>query len=118
MAYTWDWKRKSGELYFNNYKYTFYEGNGFMIVLDEYKEKQDNGDLIDKYRVAWFFVDKPHAKRSLGLVKGSYDMFEGNVEKLVIFKDNCSYWKDIVDLFTKSQPNIVIEIRPKEEVVA
>ena len=122
MAYNWDWKCKSGEFTFNGYKYNFYEGNGFMIVLDEFvmTEKRmtvdDTEEDIGKecYRVVWFFVDKEHARRCLGLRKGSYDMFEGKVEKITIFKDHCSNWKDIVDFFTKSQPNIVIEIYPTE----
>ena len=115
MAYNWDWKCKSGEFYFNNYKYNFYQGNGFMIVLDEFRGKDEEDDEEkDMYRVVWFFVDKDHAKRCLGLAKGTHDMFEGNVEKIVIYKDNCSNWKDIVDMFTKTQPNIVIEIYPTE----
>ena len=122
MAYNWEWACKSGEFTFKGYKYNFYQGNGFMIILDEFimTESRKDIDTADEdvgkecYRVAWFFVDKDHAKRCLGLTKGSYDMFEGLVEKITIYKDHCSNWKDIVDLFTKSQPNIVIEIRPTE----
>ena len=108
MAYNWDWKRKSGVFRFDGYDYSFYKGNGFMIVIDEFK--QGNNDL---YHVAWFFVDKAHAKRCLGLEKGSYDMFEGTVEKITIYKENCSNWKDIVELFSKSQKDCVIEIHNK-----
>ena len=122
MAYNWNWSEKSGTFTFNGYTYNFYKGNGLMIVLDEFvmTEKRmsvdDTAEDIGKecYRVVWFFVDKQHAKRCLGLEKGSYDMFEGNVEKITIFKDKCPNWKDIVELFTKTQPNIVIEILPTE----
>lgn len=124
MAYNWDWNCKSGEFTFNDYTYNFYEGNGFMIVIDEFKVTKDRKERSvddeleegnDAYRVVWFFVDKDHAKRCLGLTKGSYDMFEGHVQKIRIFKDHCYQWKQIVDLFTKSQPNIVIEILPTEK---
>ena len=122
MAYNWDFKHKAGEFTFNDYTYNFYIGNGFMIILDEFvmTEKRMTADCDEEdigkecYRVVWFFVDKDHAKRCLGLQKGSYDMFEGLVQKIRIYKNNCPNWKDIVDLFTKSQPNIVIEILPTE----
>lgn len=110
MAYNWDWNAKSGEIFHDKWHYNFYKGNGFMIAIQEWKE--DDGS--EKYQVAWFMVDKQHAKRCLGLEKGSYDMFEGNVDKLIIYKDHCSNWKDVVELFSKSQPNIVIEIYPTE----
>lgn len=126
MAYNWSWDKQSGTFTFDGYVYNFYVGNGFMIIIDEFtmadsrKERtvDDVGleDGAECYKVAWFFVDKAHAKRCLGLEKSSYDMFEGNVEKIVIYKDNCPNWKDIVDLFTRSQKDIVIEIRNKKEV--
>lgn len=111
MAYNWDFNKKAGTITFDGVTRNFYKGNGFMIVLDEWKDEKTAEDL---YHVVWFFIDKQHAKRCLGLEKGSYDMFEGNVDKIVIYKDHCDNWKDIVDIFTKSQPNIVIEIHPKE----
>lgn len=113
MAYNWDWNNKCGELTYEG-KINLYEGNGFLIGIDEWTEGE-----AEKYRVNWFFVDKEHAKRSLGLRKGYDDMFEGRVEKLTLYMDKSHNWKDIVELFAKSQPNIVIEILPteKKEVV-
>lgn len=123
MAYNWNWDNKSGEIFYDKWHYDFYKGNGFMIAIEEFKmtperltvddEAEDVGK--DMYRVAWFMIDKDHAKRCLGLVKGSYDMFEGNVDKIIIYKDHCDNWKDIVELFTKTQPNITIEIKPTEK---
>lgn len=113
MAYTWEWKNKCGEFSYNGGTCNLYEGNGFLIGINEWKEGDE-----DKYNVAWFFVDKQHAKRCLGLEKGSYDMFEGLVEKIVLYKDKCRNWKDIIDLFTKTQPNVVVEILPTERKVA
>ena len=122
MAYNWNWQDKSGEFTYKGYKYNFYQGNGFMIILDEFTMTEERLSVDDEasdvgkecYRVVWFFVDKQHAKRCLGLEKNFYDVFEGLVEKITIFKDHCSNWKDIVELFTKTQPNITIEILPKE----
>ena len=122
MAYNWDWKCKSGEIYYDKWHYNFYQGNGFMIAIDEFTMTKERMDVFcaeedigkECYRVAWFMIDKDHAKRCLGLAKGTYDMFEGNVDKIIISKDHCSNWKDIVELFTKTQPNVTIEIHPTE----
>lgn len=122
MAYNWDWNRKGGTFTYNDYTYNFYVGNGFMIVIDEFTVTEERAEKCgvddnlkvgeEAYRVVWFFIDKDHAKRCLGVLKGYDNMFEGLVQKIVIYKDNCHNWKDIVDLFTKTQPNIVIEIHP------
>lgn len=122
MAYNWDFNYKGGEFTYNGKTYNFYQGNGFMIILDEFKMTKDRLRTVDDtaeegdecYRVMWFFIDKDHAKRCLGIGKGNYDMFEGLVEKITIYKNHCTNWKDIIDLFTKTQPNIVIEILPKD----
>lgn len=111
MAYEWNWNRKSGEFTFNGYTYNFYKGNGFMIIIDEFTNKETG---TEQYYVAYTFLDKEHAKECLGLRKGHYDMFEGHVEKIKIFMDTCPNWKDIVELFTKTQPEIMIEIYPTE----
>ena len=116
MAYNWDFNHKAGEITYNDQTYNFYKGNGFMIVLNEWRDEKKQKDM---YNVVWFFLDKDHIKRCLGLVKGYDDMFEGLVQKIVIYKDDCANWKDIVDLFTKTQKDIVIEIyptNPKKEV--
>lgn len=122
MAYNWDWNMKAGEIFYDKWHYDFYHGNGFMIAIEEFKMSKerrtvddDAEDGEDVYRVAWFMIDKDHAKRCLGLTKGCYDMFDGKVSKIIIYKEHCSNWKEIVELFTKTQPNIVIEIRHAEE---
>ena len=124
MAYNWEWKHKMGEIFYDKWHYNLYEGNGIMIAIDEWKATEDDpmngvkkGD--DAYRVCWFFCDKQHMKRSLGLEKGSYDMFEGNVDKLILYADECHHLMDIIKTFQKAEPHIVIEIystRPNEVV--
>lgn len=114
MALQWQWKEQSGTIQLEGKTYPFYEGNAFMIVLHEFKDEKGE----ESWQMMYFFVDKSHAKRCLGLEKGSYDMFEGNVEKITIYKNHCHYWKDIVDLFTKTQPDIEITILPQKKEVA
>ena len=114
MALQWQWDAQSGTLQHDGKIYKFYEGNAFMIFLYEYKGKETGEDMYD---IPFSFLDKMHAKESLGLKKGYIDMFEGNVEKITIYKDNCQNWKDIVELFTKSQKDVVITIyqhKPEE----
>ena len=111
MAVRWEWKQKVGTLTYNDHTVNLYEGNAFLIGIREFKN--DDGEEV--YNVEWFFADKQHAKRCLGLEKGSYDMFEGLVEKITLYMDKCTNWKDIITLFSKTQKNIVITIKPTEE---
>lgn len=115
MAVNWQWKNQSGTVTISDYTYNFYEGNAFMIMLDEFKNKNTGEDVYNK---VCCFLDKNHAKRSLGLVKGSDDVFEGRVKKMTIFMNHCHYWKDIIELFTKAYPNIEITILPQKPEVA
>lgn len=110
MAVRWEWKEKVGEFTYNGYTVNLYEGNAFLIGIEEFKN--DEGE--DVYRIAWFFADKQHAKRCLGLEKGSYDMFEGLVEHITLYLDKSKHWKDILDLFGKTQKEITFTIKPTE----
>ena len=112
MAVRWEWKQKVGEFTFDGQTVNLYEGNCFLIGIKEFKN--DEGE--DVYNLSWFFADKQHAKRCLGLEKGSYDMFEGNVDHITLYMDKCHNWKDIIVLFGKTQKNIVMTIKPTEEV--
>ena len=117
MALNWEWAYQAGEVYHNGKAYPFYKGNAFMICLNEYKDKETGDDM---YNMQWFLVDKDHAKRALGLAKNGDDkysnIFEGKIDKIVIYKETCDNWKDIIDLFTKAfDNNIVIEIRNKKD---
>ncbi len=118
MALQWDWNRKSGTVtqVFGGREYTsnFYQGNALMIVTNEFVE---NGE--ERYTVIWFFTERDHAERCLGLQKCDdgtrCNMFEheGTVTRLVIYKEHCSKWQTLVDLFTKVFPEIVIELHAK-----
>lgn len=114
MALQWKWDNQSGTVTLNGNTFSFYEGNALMIVLNEYKN--DKGK--DMYDLAWFFADKAHAKACLGLEKDTTDMFEGNIEQLTIYRNHCSKWKNLIDLFLMSQPNITITILQQKPEVA
>ena len=109
MAYNWEWKHKMGEIFYDKWHYNLYQGNGYMIAIDEWTDEKDGAE---KYQVAWFFCDKEHMRRCLGIAKDSYDMFEGNVDRLILYYDECDNLKNIIDMFSQTQPNIVIEIHP------
>ena len=118
MALTWDFKEKAGTVtqVYNGQEYTsnFYEGNALMIVTHEFVE-----DGQDLYTVAWFFCDKVHAERCLGLKKcddvTQHNMFDSNgqITHLTIYREHCRQWALLVDLFTRAFPDAVIDVRMK-----
>ena len=117
MALVWDWENLSGTIEAvqgeGEYKLTLYEGNAFLIAL--YLHEEDGNQL---YNLCWFFSDKEHAKRCLGLTKGHHNMFEGIPDKyrrMTIYREHCRNWKDIVDFFLKAMPDIEIVIREHKE---
>ena len=114
MALQWQWEEQSGTVQYEGKTFPFWEGNAFMIAINMFKDNEGK----DTHSLAWFLADKQHAKQCLGLARDSYDMFEGKVEKITIYKNHSQYWKDIVDLFMQSQPNIEITILPKNPEVA
>lgn len=110
MALTWDWKKKVGEFTYNGYTVNLYEGNAFLIAIDEFRE---NGE--DKYNLVWYLLDKQHAKMFMGLNDVKYDTFGGKVERIVLYMDTCKNWKDILELFGKTQKNCVFILKPSEK---
>ena len=85
MAVRWEWKQKVGELTHDGLTVNLYEGNCFLIGIKEWQNEE--GESL--YNLMWFFADKQHAKRCLGLEKGSYDMFEGLVDHITLYMDKC-----------------------------
>lgn len=114
MALQWSFKEKAGtvtekrgdQVVTNN----FYEGNALMIVTQEYER---DGEQF--YDMQWFFVGTDHAKNCLGLSKGHDNMFgPDGITHMVIYREHCRYWKDLINLFVKAFPKITIELLDKE----
>ena len=112
MALQWQWSEKSGEIVIDGHEFNWYEGNALMICLDEFEE---NGQSM--YNLAFFFCDKKHGEKCLGLAKDSDNMFTDygqTVSKLTINKLHCRQWKKVESLFRRAFPEIEI-IYEKEE---
>lgn len=115
MELQWSWNEKVGEATFNSYtgdEYTcnLYQGNAFLIVINEYTEKGE-----EKYNLISFFADKQHAKNCLGLNKKySPDNIWGNavfyLDRITIYKDKYSYTKDLISLLIQTFDAINIQI--------
>lgn len=127
MSINWKWDDKIGEAIIRRkigdetaeYVKTLYEGNAFMIFLNEWTE-----DGVDKYSLYTFFADEVHAKRCLGITKncdGVYsNMFEDGYDTLVkirINKKKSRNWKKIVTLFAQAFDNIQIEIYSEQDEI-
>lgn len=125
MAITWQWKNKCGEAIIKQtingetkeFTKTLYEGNAFLIFLNEWTENGSN-----MYSLYTFFADEIHAKRCLGITKNAdniySNIFEEGFDKLVkirINKKKSRNWKKIVTLFAQAFDNIDIEIYSEEE---
>lgn len=119
MALQWQWDSKCGEAIFENklqnkeFTINLYEGNAFLIFLNEYKE-----DGEDMYSVYSFFVDEAHAKNCLGLTKGNSNMFNDShivLKKIRLNKDRYSKVSKLVNMFIKAFDHIEIEIFSDEK---
>lgn len=124
MAIQWQWNDKIGEAVVQQTvgdetresTKTIYEGNAFMIFLNEWDE-----DGVGKYSMYTFFADENHAKICLGLDKRK--KYAGNILddglikliKLRINKKKSRNWKKIITLFAKAFDNIDIEIYSEDE---
>lgn len=122
MALNWKWSEKCGELTVrqtfngetNEYVKTLYEGNAFLIMLNEWRDKKSNEDM---YSMFCFFVDEAHAKRSLGFT-GNGNIFNSEdyvVTKIRLNKAKSRNWKKIVTLFSRAFDNITIELYTGKE---
>lgn len=82
MAVTWNWNHKIGEITYEGTNGVYIVnniyagGNSLAVVLNEYKDRETEEDC---YTLAFFFCDKEHAKRCLGLAgKDSENIFGGD----------------------------------------
>ena len=110
MALRWDFKHKAGTVTQEKTgTRNWYEGNGLMIVLNEWTEEGK-----EFYSMYWFFADKEHMKNCLGLNKKqgySDNMFEDDpITEITISRENCYQWKDLVTILPKVFPDIKITI--------
>ena len=112
MALMWDWKEKVGTAKLANrerkeFELSLYNGNALLIALFEYK--QDNEDM---YNMHWFFVDKPHMNRMLGLTKGTSNCLNAEgykITELSLDTAKCKNMWDIVKAFVKAFGDITIK---------
>lgn len=104
MALHWDFKKKIGMITIKGKEFNLYEGNAFLIMLHEYEE---NGEQW--WQMYSFWVDKEHARRCLGLAKGTQNIHEG-IEKIRLNKKVSRNYKDIISLLVKAFDSITIEI--------
>jgi hypothetical protein len=118
MPITWDFKNKVGEAFYEyengeQMQVNLYQGNALLIFVQEFTE-----DGVDKYRLDMFFNDLDHAKRTLGLLKGSdgkktnlFTAYEPRLVKIRFDKSKCREWKKLVDVFSKASfENFTIEL--------
>ena len=115
MALHWDFRYPAGTLTMMQngkpFEIKFYEGNAFMIALFEYEE-----DGQSMYNMQWFFLDETHAKRCLGLAKGTENMFPDDaIPQMTIYRSSCSNWNKIANLFVKAFPHIQITLLESKE---
>ena len=118
MALYWDWKDKVGEAIFESnvgqeYTINLYKGNAFLFFINEYKETDEKGEEHNMYNLYSFFCDEAHAKRCLGLVKGTDNMFVDGfyrMKKIRINKEKYSYTNKLVSMLVKAFDNLDIEI--------
>jgi hypothetical protein len=128
MSLNWNWDKKIGEL---TWKYRLskdeewkrtqidlYEGNAFLIMINEYKE-----DGKEMYTLWSFWADETHAKRMLGLDKKWKDTYgkntyvetNGTITRIRINKAKSRNWQKIVKLMSEAFDDIQIELYTKED---
>lgn len=112
MSLQWNFNRRCGTITEksgdNSRTFNWYEGNAFMIMLDE-DEKE--------YNLHNFFSDETHAKKMLGLVKGYsnvYTDYGETVTEITINKKMCRQWQKVMTLFAKAFPEITIKVYEEE----
>ena len=120
MSLNWSFKEKCGEVTLRQgereFTLSMYQGNAYLIFLSEWKE-----DDKDMYSLYSFWADKSHAKRMLGLAKGSdgekMNYYQDGYDKFTKFRFNKTHCRDlseIVGLIVKAFRNIEIEIYEEE----
>lgn len=93
----------------NEFTYTLYKGNAFMIALYQY-DYQEDGTFT--WSMHWFWADKEHMKNCLGVGKNSNDgsIYEGKILRFKFNeKANKSDLRELVCALVKSDQAFSIE---------
>lgn len=116
----WNWNEKVGEATFcfkdrdgnvKDYSVNLYQGNAFLIMINEYEE-----DGNEKYEMVGFFLDKFHMKNCLGLnKKGGYtdNIYKTNwkwISKVRINTKKYKHTKDLVTALAEAFDTLEIEL--------
>ena len=111
----WEWNRKQGEMEHNGCTLDIYDGNCLFVALQRQKQEDDGNWTY--YMPPFFWDDEAHAKRCLGLVKDSDDLFENLDLKVTLYRKmwDKATLKKIVGLFAQRTGNTTIEIKENEE---
>jgi len=128
MALYWDWKKKVGEAIFENvegkvYTISLYQGNAYLIFINEYTETDKDGVEHNMYNLHSFFADEAHAKNCLGLTKGYSNIFVDGftvLKKIRLDKSRYPHTSKLIGMLVKAFDDITIELykeEVKEEVV-
>ena len=108
MSLNWQWKDKCGELETDQGTLTLYQGNAYLIMLNEFEERGQQ-----YYSLYGFFDDKVHMKRCLGLLpKEGYsdNLYDGHFKAIRLNKAKCIHWREIVAAFAEAFDEIRIEV--------
>ncbi len=119
MALNWEWKNKCGEAIVEQngeeYVLSLYQGNAYLIFINEYKEDGKN-----MYSLWSFWADKEHAKICLGLSKKSdtsniYTEYESRIREFRFFKSKTKHLSEMIGLLVKAFDDVVISIEKGDE---
>lgn len=107
MSLNWKWSDKYGEVICKGtnkeWKFNIYGGNALAIFIYEWKEED-----IEQYQLQGFFCDKDHAKRCLGISKGTVNIYKDYIR----YRINVNHPKGriLAELLVKAYDNVEIEL--------
>lgn len=107
----WEWSRKQGEIEHNGNTLDIYDGNCLLVALQ--RQEQNDDGLWTYYMPPLFYNDEAHAKRCLGLVRDSDDLFEHLDLKITLYRKmwDKATLKKIIGLFAQREGNTTIVIK-------
>lgn len=97
--------------------YAYGTSNCYLVAFYIWNDPDDEPDMINT-QMQWFFMDEQHGKIMLGLKKGSdgkKENYMSEVRKITLYKNKCTEWKKIMQMFAEAFDKIDIEIRSDAE---